>query len=295
MCYGIIDWNRIIITIIINKFLSNLEGDELQYRLIVMDLDETLLGKDFKISERNIKAIRNAREKGVKATIATGRMNKSSLPYVKQLNIDIPVITYHGALIRSINPEKMLYHYPVDYEMALPVVEAAEKMGYHINMYIDDQVHVREENHFTRLYQTIASVEVKPVGDMNKFLQRVKVNPTKLTIIDYEGKLDRMESFLSEKYDKQLTVTKSHRYFLEVTHLQATKGKALKFLADMLEIKPEEIIAMGDSFNDIDMLRYAGLGVAVANAHPEVKKEADLIAKSNLEDGVADIIEKYVI
>lgn len=267
----------------------------MQYRLIVTDLDETILGKNYKISERNRTALKSAREKGVKSTIATGRMNKSSLPYARELNVDIPVITYHGALVRSIETEKLFYHYPVDFEMALSVAEAAEKLGYHINLYIDDQVHVREENHFTRLYQTIASVEVNPVGDISKFLQKAKLNPTKLTIIDYEGQLDRMEALLNEQFDGKLTVTKSHRYFLEVTHLQATKGKALKFLGEMLDIKREEMIAFGDSFNDIDMLQYAGLGVAVANAHPDVRKEADLITKSNLEDGVAEVIENYVL
>ena len=265
----------------------------MSYGLIAMDLDETLLGHDYKISERNKNAISAAQKKGVKVTIATGRMYKSTLPYARELNIDIPFITYHGALIRSY--DKTFYHYPVDYDSSLNIVEAAERLGYHINLYIDDQVHVKEENHFTKLYQTIAAVPVVPVGDPVKFLVGRKESPSKLTVIDYEGNLERMEAFLADKFSGKLTVTKSHKYFLEITHKDATKGKALKYLAEDFGMQASEVMAFGDSFNDMDMLQYAGLGVAVANGRPELKAVADLVTGTNLLDGVAEVIEEYVL
>ncbi len=265
----------------------------MSYGLIAMDLDETLLGSDFKISERNKKAIKAAKEKGVRVTIATGRMYQSTLPYARELNIDIPVIAYHGALIRTY--DEILFHYPVDYDSALQIVEAAERLKYHINLYIDDQVHVREENHFTKLYQTIASVPVITVGDPAAFLRSRKEEPSKLTVIDYEGNLERMEDYLREEFGDNLSVTKSHKFFLELTHKDATKGKALKKLADSFGVKQENVMAFGDSFNDMDMIQYAGLGVAVANARPELKAVANLVADTNTSDGVAKVIEEYVL
>lgn len=265
------------------------------YRLIVMDLDETLLGADFKISERNLSAIKKAQDRGIRATIATGRMFRSSLPYIRQLKIGEPVIVYHGAMIRAVETGEDLYHYPIDHEMALPIVEAAEKFGYHVNLYADDQVHIKEEGQFSRLYQKIAAVEVKPVGSLHRYLENTGVSPTKLSIIDFEGNLGQMESYLQERYGRRLVVTKSLGYFLEVTHPRATKGQALEFLAGKMGIKAGEIAAFGNSFNDIDMLEYAGLGVVVDNAPSVIKEVADLVTGSNVEDGVAEAIERYII
>ncbi|NLI69971.1 MAG: HAD family phosphatase [Firmicutes bacterium] len=265
------------------------------YRLIVMDLDETLLGQNFEISERNLSAIKKAQDRGIKATIATGRMFRSSLPYIKRLKIREPVIVYHGAMVRAVETGEDLYHYPIDYEMALPIVEAAEEFGYHVNLYADDQVHIKEEGQFSRLYQKIAAVEVKPVGSLHRYLENTGTSPTKLSIIDFDGNLARMESFLQEKYGRRLVVTKSLGYFLEVTHPRATKGQALEFLAGKMGIKAEEIAAFGNSYNDIDMLEYVGLGVVVDNAPPVIKEVADLVTGSNVEDGVAEAIENYII
>ncbi len=267
----------------------------MSYRLVAMDLDETLLSGGYGISNRNYKAIKAAQEKGVKVTIATGRTYKSCLPYAQKLAVDIPFITYHGALVRSLGVEKPLFYNPVDFELAYGIVETAENMGYHINLYIDDRVHIREENNFSRMYQDITAVEVLPVGNLTNFLANEKKAPPKITIIDFEGHLEKIEAFLHEKYREKLTITKSHRYFLEITHLKATKGQALESLAEILNIKRDEVMAFGDSYNDIDMLQYAGMGVAVANAYREVQEKADLITRSNLENGVAEIIEEYII
>ncbi len=267
----------------------------MSYRLLAIDLDGTLLDDNVGISTRNYRAIKMAQEKGVKVTIATGRPFKSCLPYARKLAVDIPFITYHGALVRSLELKEPLLYNPVDFDLACDVVETAEKLGYHINLYIDDRVHIREENSFSRMYQDITAVEVLPVGNLYTFLANEKKAPPKLTIIDFEGRLEKMESFLYENYREKLTITKSHQNFLEITHLKATKGQALKSLVDILNVEQDEVMAFGDSYNDIDMLQYAGMGVAVANAPREVQEKADFITRSHLEDGVAEVIEEYII
>jgi len=119
--------------------------------------------------------------------------------------------------------------------------------------------------------------------------------PTKITIIDEEEAMEEVEQHLKALYPHRLNLMLSRPLFLEITHPQATKGRALKILADNLGVRREEILAFGDSFNDIDMLEYAGLGVAVENARPAVKKVADLISPPHHEDGVAQILEQYVL
>ncbi len=269
----------------------------MSYHLIALDLDETLLGNDFKISARNKKAIAAARAKGVKVVIASGRMFRSSLPYARELQLDTPLITYHGALIRNMEPEPGddLYYHPVPYDYALAILKAAEEMGYHLNLYINDILYTREENRFSRLYKTIASIEMNYVGSLPDYLKKVQQDPIKLTIIDYEGELQRMSDYLHRHYQGKLNITKSHKYFLEITSIRASKGQALKELAGKLGISQAATMAIGDSYNDLDMIKYAGMGVAVANGREEILQAADHVTASNLADGVAEAIERFVL
>lgn len=269
----------------------------MNYRLLAFDLDDTLLNDELKISERNKAAIREAARKNLIITIATGRMYCSSLPYVKDLKLDTdwPMINYHGALVKTTESGQVLYHRPVEHELALSILDKAENTGMHVNVFINDRIYISEENSYSRYYQSIANVEAEPVGLLADFLRKTGESPTKLTIINWDGKLDAFEAEIKRQYGNRLTTMQSRRYFLEVTDYRSTKGQALKMLAEKYNIRPEEIIAFGDSMNDIDMLQYAGLGVAVANARPEVRAIADVVTASNVEDGVAKVLEEYVL
>ena len=266
----------------------------MSYRLVAMDLDETLLNEDLQISERNYRAIQAARDHGIIVTIATGRMYRSCLPYARQLKLDVPFITYHGALVRSVEGAEPLFYYPLDYVMARDIVATAEKLNYHVNLYLDEQVYVREENQFSRLYQSITAVDVHPVGNLSSYLEKACKNPAKLTMINYEDQQEEMDKYLQENYHGKINITKSHSYFMELTHLRATKGQALKTLADCWEIEPSEVVAIGDSYNDLDMIQYAGLGVAMSNARQELRENADMITASYNEDGVAEVLENLI-
>jgi len=268
----------------------------LDYCLIALDLDDTLLGEDQSISERNRLALKKARQKGVHVTIATGRMFRSCLPYARELGLsDIPVIVYHGALIRTLQQEEPLYYRPLEKDLALEVINDCQEKGYHVNLYLEDRICVKEHNVYTRYYKTISSVEMEPVGELTGYLKQCRQKPAKLTVINWDGWLDDLQQYLQQKYGSRLKVMGSLPNFLEITHPEATKGQALEFLSSKLGISREQVIAFGDSYNDIDMLEYAGLGVAVGNARPEVKEVADLVTLSHGEDGVAEVIEKYVV
>ncbi|UNC90785.1 Cof-type HAD-IIB family hydrolase [Candidatus Contubernalis alkaliaceticus] len=265
----------------------------MSFKLLALDLDDTLLNEEFVISEKNKKAIHEAIRKGVTVTLATGRMFRSTLPYAQQLELDVPLITYHGALVKTARTQEQIFHCPVPLQAALEIIDLLEENGNHLNLYLNDELFVREDNEMIRLYVSIADVDYQSVGNLREFL---KVEPTKMTMISSEE--DTIKSYwnlFSQKYKNQLKVVPSKPYFLEITNARATKGQALKALADSLGVKREEVIAIGDSYNDIDMLEYAGLGVAVENAREDVKKAADYITASNINDGVTQVINKYIL
>ncbi len=269
----------------------------MRFRLIAADLDYTLLDENSEISNRNRDAVQKAVALGLKFIIATGRMFKTSVKYMSDLGLDYdwPLINYHGAMIKTARSNKVLLHRPLDNKMAIDLIEETDRNGLHINMFIGDNLYVREENEHTRYYRSLTNIDFHPVGNLVNYLKEQQFNPTKLSIISRDGKIDEIESYLKKYYGDKLSILQSRPYFLEATDKKATKGQALQWIACKENIKAEEIIAFGDGYNDLDMLGFAGLGVAVANAKPEVLKKAALVTGPHNEDGVAEIIEKYVL
>lgn len=265
----------------------------MSFKLLALDLDDTLLNENNEISPRNREAILEATRRGVTVTLATGRMFRSALPYAEELGLNVPLITYHGAMVKTARTKEEIYHCPVPLEQAREITTFAEEEGLHLNLYINDKLYVREENEMTSLYISIAGVDYTCVGNLTGFLNE---GPTKITvIIKEESKIKDLWKLLNQKYKDILFIAQSRPYFLEITHSRATKGQALKSLAESIGLQKNETIAVGDSYNDIDMIEYAGMGAAVENAREEVKKTADYITTSNLDDGVAELIEKFIL
>ncbi|MCR3921359.1 MAG: Cof-type HAD-IIB family hydrolase [Firmicutes bacterium] len=261
-------------------------------RLLALDLDDTLLNESFHISEQNRAAIQRVAAAGVLVTLATGRMFHSAQPYARELEIDLPLITYHGAMIRTTGGEETLFHRPVPLALAHEVVSIAKTGNFHVNAYLNDELYVAEENENSRIYEQMARVKVNVVGDLVRFLIQA---PTKITIVNTDGRLPALWDELKERFSDTLAITISRPHYLEITDRRATKGQALAYLAKLHQIPREQIAAVGDSYNDLDMLEYAGMGVAVANARDEVKAVANVITETNVNHGVAAFIEKYLL
>lgn len=262
------------------------------YKLIAVDLDDSLLGTDLKISDRNKKALSKAAEKGVKITIATGRMYKSALPYIKELGIEVPVLAYQGAYIKEPGTGRTLVRKEVPREYVLSLIEDCKKDNLHLQIYTEDTYYFAQDNEYSRFYENQSGVKGMEVGDL---MQVADCEPIKLLIIDRPETISALYSKYNEAFSGRLQTVVSRPIYLEFTHIEATKGRALEQLATMLGIEREAVIAIGDSYNDISMIEYAGLGVAMGNSPEDVKEKADYVTSTNAEDGVAEIIEKFVL
>lgn len=263
-------------------------------RLVATDLDGTLLNQEWKISPRNIQAIRQAVENGVKVTLATGRMAVATRRYAHELGLDVPIITYHGALVEQAISGEVLYRKVVPVELAAEIVEHLLMKGIHTQIFIKDRVFVRKANAYSDEYGKISSLKVEE-ADVYKLLQKEPEGLEKILCIGEVDVLKKVEDELKEIYGEKLHFTSSKANFFDMVHPEVNKGTALKALSDQWEIQADEVMALGDSINDKEMITFAGIGVAMENAHPEIKKIANHITSSNREDGVAKAIEKFVL
>lgn len=261
--------------------------------MVALDLDDTLLDSQRRISPKTAELIRKVREKGVLITLATGRMYASALFYARELGLELPLITYQGALVKDSGSGEVLYYKPIEPEIAGEVIDFFKKNRVHYNAYLDDNLYMERLTPEGRDYADLAGVEARVTG--NLALEVGKKGSVKLTAVCYdEKKILEMERELKKGYGDRLNITRSKPYFLEVMHKKANKAEALRIVAEHYGIDRKEVMAVGDSYNDIEMLKWAGIGVAMGNAPLQVKEAADYVTFSNDEEGVAWILQNLI-
>jgi len=275
-----------------------------QIRLVVLDIDGTINGDSNQINLPVKQAVLAAQARGVKVGIATGRMYRSALRFHQEINADVPLISYQGALIKDPQTQTVVGHWPVELKYALSLIDdfaeyvAIEKASVHI--YIDDRLYVRRITEETKGYAERSGVEPIEVGDLREFLLSRSADhpPTKvLALCDSPELVTQLLAQLKQRYTPgELYLTKSVATFFEATNPIANKGTAVSHLAEnLLGFDRSEVMAIGDNFNDLEMLEYAGIGVAMGNAPQGVKDIADWVAPDVNVDGAAAAIEKFVL
>jgi Cof subfamily protein (haloacid dehalogenase superfamily) len=215
-------------------------------------------------------------------------MFRSVLPYLERAGIDGPVICYQGAVVADPRTGEFLRHEPIPLELARTAIGAIVDEGFHVNCYVNDELYVAEVTPEAERYSGFQSIPLHAVGDLADWLTEP---PTKLVAIDEPDVLDRLEARLKERFAGRLYISKSLPYFLELASPEVTKGSGLAFLAEHLGFTRERTVAFGDGENDVELLEWAGFGIAVANAHPRVLAAADWVCPSAEEEGVAQVVE----
>lgn len=259
------------------------------YKLVATDLDGTLVGRDLSISPRVRKAVQRVHDAGAHFVMATGRMFRSTLPYAQACDVVTPLITYQGALIRDHRSGEDLWHRTIASDMAKEALEALQETGLHVNLYVDDELLISKLTPEAELYSRISQVQPRIV----KSLRDVLVSePTKIVAIGEPDEIDHWIPQLQARFAGKLYVTKSIPRFLEIANPQISKSVALSHLCERLGIRREEVIAFGDGMNDLDMIEWAGCGVAMENGPEALKAVADRVTAHVKEDGVARVLEE---
>ncbi len=259
------------------------------YKLIAIDLDDTLLTKEKKIHPKSKLAVQKAVSSGFKVIVSTGRTRKGALKLYEELELDTLLISSGGAEVTD-KSGNLLYSKPVDKEAVKKILEFAYERNIHAQIYLDGELVYRERNDYAKMYEVRCDLTGITMPDM---ITSNSDSPKVLFIHEADNIPELRET--AEKMFPELSIKRSFPMFLEFLNPEASKGNALEFVAKHYGIKREETIAVGDTEIDISMLKFAGLGVAVENADPDLKKAADEICPSNDEGGVAAVIEKYML
>lgn len=261
-------------------------------KLLALDLDGTLMESGVEVSPRNQAALIAARNKGVAVTICTGRMFRSAQQVASRLDLDIPIITYNGAYIKTAVQQEVLLDLGLDQAIAHDIVAGAKAENLQPLVFIDDKVMAAYINMKVANYGLSAGVPVRGVGDLPA---HISSDVNKILLI---GDTAVLRDFWRQSeclYGDKVHIVQSKSHYLDFINPKANKGRALSFLAQGLNITQEQIMAIGDSYNDIGLFQAAGLKIAMGNAVEELKRQADYITADCRNDGLALAVEKFIL
>lgn len=274
------------------------------YKMVVMDMDGTLLNGEKKITSKTIEVLNKAEEQGIKTVIATGRPYNFAASYCEFMQKDHPLISDNGAYIRTIHSSKVLLNNSIKLDELLKVLEILKKHHLTCACYSDNIVYCDKGSYAGNMYEKISEslpdkykIRVIEHNSIEEWKESYLKDPQgfhKCIVIDQNSEyLNQLRKELSTI--SNLEVTRSLPTNIEITNKNVTKAQAVKIAADYYNISMDEVICIGDGENDLDMIEVAGLGVAMGNAVDKVKDIADYITDTNEEDGVAKVIEKFCL
>lgn len=262
-------------------------------RLVAADLDDTCLDSEGTLRPRTLEAIEACRRRGVTVTLASGRMFRSIAPYGAKMGDNLPLIAYNGGLIREAQSGRTLHHLAIEADLAAQVLSLCRDRGWYVQTYIDDELYVESrDDDRARAYEKLAEIRALPLGEAYWDLEG---EPTKMLLIDDATAMVAIAEEMRAHFVGRLFLPRSKPGYLEVVPLGVDKGRALALLARSMGIERDQVMAIGDGENDVAMLEWAGLGVAMANGASLAQESADVLTASNDDDGVALALERHVL
>lgn len=260
-------------------------------KLIVTDIDGTLINNAHRYSERLVRAVNAARAQNVLFTLATGRMYCSGVMFAKELQVDLPIICYNGGYIRDA-ADKVYYKEGIDPQSANTILKVCRGQSWHVQYCVNDNLFCAKDTDYMREYSQVAKVPYQVLGE-EFYTAEDKVNKF-LFIQDDVAVLRDIQQRIAEVCTT-VDFTRSQANYLEVIPKGVNKGVAIKSLAQILNVDTKDIMAIGDSYNDLEMLTAVGHGVAMGQAPEDVKAAVAYVTDTNEQDGLAKAIEKYVL
>lgn len=276
---------------------SRTEGlPEMQYKMVCLDIDGTLLNSEHKISHKTKKVIHDvAVHKKIPVILVSSRMPKGMLFLQKELDITEPMVCYNGALIID-KDNAVLLNVTIPVFIAQQVYDISKSLNVHLSIYKDDEWYIEDMDEWA-MQESAITKAIPNIAQFNELFNTWSDNntgPNKFLCMGKSEDIKEVKEKLYEKLLHELNIYESKLTYLEINHKNASKMTSIDSLAKRFGIKKSEIIAIGDNYNDIDMLKYAGVGIAMGNAPDDVKKHADFVTSTNDEDGVACALKKFI-
>lgn len=264
----------------------------MQYKMIVLDLDGTLTNRKKEITPRTQEALMGIMKKGVVVVLASGRPTYGIVPLAKQLKLEEYggyILSYNGGRIIDCKTGDTIFNQELDPSLVPYLHDEAMAAGMQILTYQGDGIAATKKDDEYVLHE--AFINKMPVVEYTDFKKQVEYPINKCLIVGNPVPLHALEQKIAREMEGRLSVYRSADFFLECVPLGIEKAHSIDYLINQLGIKKEEVVAVGDGYNDLGMIRYAGLGVAMENACDEVKAASDFVTLSNEEDGVAHLID----
>ncbi|MDP4239787.1 MAG: Cof-type HAD-IIB family hydrolase [Bacteroidota bacterium] len=262
--------------------------------MLVLDLDDTLLRDDHSISTHTKAMLAQAQNLGVKVVLASGRPTPAMIQYARELQLadyDSYLISFNGAMVTSLKNNEILFQKSLTRDEIHSLYDFSVENNVHIITYSEKGVVSETESEYIDVELNLTGI---PHHKVPSFKNEVTTSAVKCILLENPDYLKQVETKLkAERTD--LSVSLSKPFFLEVMPHGIDKAASIDFLAKKLGIKQSEVIAVGNAGNDLTMVQYAGLGIWVDNVTPELRPEADFIVASNNNDGVAEVVERFIL
>jgi Cof subfamily protein (haloacid dehalogenase superfamily) len=267
--------------------------NETRIKLIALDLDGTVMDRERIISPRVRSAFNRAISQGCLVTIATGRGFAPVARFAVELGVNVPLICYQGALIRDHRDGTVIYSATVPLDVARDVIAFSQDRELNFQVYMeDDRAYVNQIDTVAGRIADLSGIPVTAVNDLAAWLSRP---PLKFMFFEQEDSVLELVRDLQIRFDGHLQVVRSWDRLVEATGPDISKGEALSRLAAHLGVSQSATMAVGDQDNDVSMIAWAGLGVAMGNASPAARSAADVIAPPLIDDGAAWAIERFIL
>lgn len=268
-----------------------------KYKMICLDIDGTLLNSEHKISAKTKEVIQIvSNEMKIPVILVSARMSKGILFLLEELNISNPIICYSGALIMD-GKTNILSNVTIPISEVKQVLKSARDMGIHVSLYKDDEWYVEKIDEWAKQEGIITNMSPNIMNfiDLLDLWEKENSGPNKILCMAQPNEIEVLNENAKAYSSNNLNIYLSKPTYLEIMPSNASKTSAIEVLCKRFDIQRSEVIAIGDNYNDINMIEFAGLGIAMNNAPDAVKQYADDITLSNDEDGVAEAIKKYIL
>jgi len=269
-----------------------------QYKVVFLDMDGTLLRSDHSVSEATKETIKKVMDHGVPVVLVSARPLDAMLATCREIGgTAYPMISLNGSYIVDgiAHGERPIFQAIIDPAMTAALAADIRPFNATVAYYLQREWYAEVDDAWTQHEQKIMDVKIgiRPIRELVKDWTDRGTGPNKLMVMSDPAVIAEAEAHLKAKYNGNLNIYPSKPTYLEIMDPKASKANAIRFISERMNIDRSDVIAMGDNFNDREMIRFAGMGVAMGNAPDEIRKEADYVTDTNNNEGVRKALEYF--